>query len=147
MSKPVLDHRQVMEILPHRAPMLLLDEVTLLQPMKRIEASLWLDPDWDVFRGHFPGNPVFPGVLAVECMMQAADIMIMTDGKYAGLMPLLASLQQAKFLRKLLPGDRVTVSATVVGEDGAKAKLLCRTELRGGDGELAATATATIAMR
>lgn len=147
MSEPVLNHRQVMDILPHRAPMLFVDEVALLQPMKRIEASLWIDPNWDIFRGHFPGTPVFPGALSVECMVQAADIMIMTGGTYAGLTPLFASIEQARFFRALHPGDSVTASATVIEVNEANAMVVCRAELRKADGSLAATTTATIAMR
>lgn len=147
MSESVLDHRQVMDILPHRAPMLLIDDVTLLRPMERIEARSWIDPDWDIFRGHFPGSPVFPGVLSVECMAQAADIMIMSDEKYAGRTPLFASIERARFVKGIFPGDTVTARATVVEVDEKKAKIICETALCRENGELAATATLTIAIR
>ena len=87
MTERALNHQQVMEILPHRDPMLLIDEVVALEPMQRIEAKLSIRPEWDIFKGHFPGNPIFPGVLSVECMAQASDILIMTGEKYAGLTP------------------------------------------------------------
>ena len=105
-----LDHEGVMGILPHREPILLVDTVSECVPMDHIEAALYIDPEWDVFRGHFPGAPVFPGVLSVECMAQAADIMLMTAEKYQGKTPLFAGIDKARFLRKISPGDQVTVT-------------------------------------
>ena len=149
MSGIALDHRQVMEILPHRTPMLLIDEVVSLEPMQRIEAKLTIRPEWDIFKGHFPGSPIFPGVLSVECMAQAADILIMTSERYAGLTPLFAAINSARFFKGILPGDVVTARAEVaeINEAKAKAKVVCRTELRKENGDLAATAEVTIAMR
>ena len=111
MTERALNHQQVMEILPHRDPMLLIDEVVALEPMQRIEAKLSIRPEWDIFKGHFPGNPIFPGVLSVECMAQASDILIMTGEKYAGLTPLFASINNARFLKGILPGDVVIARA------------------------------------
>ena len=147
MSEIALDHQQVMEILPHRDPILLIDEVVSLEPMQRIEAKLHIRPEWDIFRGHFPGSPIFPGVLSVECMAQASDVLIMTGEKYAGLTPLFASINNARFLKGILPGDVVTARAEVAEINEAKAKVVCRTELRKENGDLAATAEVTIAMR
>ena len=73
-----LTHKEVMAILPHREPMLLVDTVSHLESLKSIEAQYHIEPDLDIFRGHFPGEPVFPGVMSVECMAQAVDIMVMT---------------------------------------------------------------------
>lgn len=147
MPEIVLDHRQVTEILPHRAPMLLIDEVISLEPMRRIEARLVLRPEWEVFKGHFPGSPIFPGVLSVECMAQAADIMIMTGERYAGLTPLFVAIDHVRFLKSLLPGDVVTARAEVAEVNEAKAKIVARAELCREDGEIAATAEITVAMR
>ena len=67
-----LDRAGIEAILPHRPPMLFVDAVTRLIPGKECAAELYLDPDWEVFKGHFPDQPVFPGVLAVEAMAQTA---------------------------------------------------------------------------
>ena len=67
-----LDRAQIEAILPHRPPMLFVDAVTRLIPGKECAAELDLDPDWEVFKGHFPDQPVFPGVLAVEAMARTA---------------------------------------------------------------------------
>ena len=73
-----LTHKEVMAILPRREPMLLVDTISHLESLKSIEAQYHIEPDLDIFRGHFPGEPVFPGVMSVECMAQAVDIMVMT---------------------------------------------------------------------
>ena len=57
-----LNHAQVIEIIPHRAPMLLIDEVNEFIPGQRITATFWWDPAREIFKGHFPGGPVLPGV-------------------------------------------------------------------------------------
>ncbi len=141
-----LDHEGVMGILPHREPILLVDTVSECVPMDHIEAALYIDPEWDVFRGHFPGAPVFPGVLSVECMAQAADIMLMTAEKYQGKTPLFAGIDKARFLRKISPGDQVTAKVKVASENEEKAIITCDAELYQADG-LAAKATVTLAMR
>lgn len=141
-----MDHTAVMAVLPHRAPILLIDTVSTCVPMKHIIAELFLDPAWDIFRGHFPGAPVFPGVLSVECMAQAADIMLMTAAKYQGKTPLFAGIEKARFLRKLSPGDHVTARVRVAAENEEKAVITCEAELYLAD-DLAAKAAVTLAMR
>ena len=74
-----LNHVQVMEIIPNRDPMLLIDEVSELEPGKRIIATFWVDPARDIFRGHFPGDPMLPGVYTVEATAQATDLILMTQ--------------------------------------------------------------------
>lgn len=147
MSTPTLTHEQVLSILPHRPPLLLIDEVLSLIPLKEIQATLWLNPAWNLFQGHFPSHPIFPGVLSVESMAQAADIMIMTSDRYAGKTPLFASIQEAKFKKPLFPGDKLTVKAKVLNIQDEKAMILCQAKILTPAKELAAAATLTIAMR
>lgn len=147
MSTPTLTHEQVLSILPHRPPLLLIDEVLSLIPLKEIQATLWLNPAWNLFQGHFPSHPIFPGVLSVESMAQAADIMIMTSDRYAGKTPLFASIQEAKFKKPLFPGDQLTVKAKVLNIQDEKAMILCQAKILTSAKELAAAATLTIAMR
>ena len=142
----VLDHEQVKAVLPHRDPILLIDTVTECVPMEHIEAELFINPEWDVFKGHFPGAPVFPGVLSVECMAQAADIMLMTAEKYQGKTPLFAGIEKARFIRKISPGDQVTAKVKVASENVEKAVITCEAELHQAEG-LAAKAVVTLAMR
>ena len=114
--------------------------------MEHIEAELFINPEWDVFKGHFPGAPVLPRVLSVECMAQAADIMLMTAEKYQGKTPLFAGIEKARFIRKISPGDQVTAKVKVASENVEKAVITCEAELHQAEG-LAAKAVVTLAMR
>lgn len=76
-----LNQEQIKEIIPHRDPMLLVTGVEELVPGERIKAIFRADPSMDIFRGHFPENPVLPGVYSVECMAQSADLLLLSTEK------------------------------------------------------------------
>jgi len=141
-----LDHRQVMEIIPHRDPMLLIDEVTELEPGSRAVAFFRVDPARDIFRGHFPGDPVLPGVYTVEATAQATDIVLMTKPAYAGKIPLFLGINNVRFRKKILPGDLLEIHASLLSEREDKAIGTCKCTVYDG-GELAAESEITIAMR
>ena len=141
-----LNHQQVMEVIPHRDPMLLIDEVKELIPGERVEATLWVDPDREIFKGHFPGDPVLPGVYTVEATAQATDLVLMTKPVYAGKVPLFLGIDHVKFRKKILPGDTLTIRAEMLKERPEKAIATCKCEVYV-DGELAAESEVTIAMR
>lgn len=141
-----LDHRQVMAVIPHRDPMLLIDTVSELEPGRRIVASLWIDPAREIFRGHFPGDPVLPGVYTVEATAQATDLILMTKPVYAGKTPLFLGINHVKFLKKILPGDTLEIQAEMLNERPEKAIATCRCAVYTA-GELAAESEVTIAMR
>ena len=144
--KALYDHDWVMGVLPHRDPMLLVDEVLSLRPMESIETSFYVRPEWDIFCGHFPEAPVLPGVLSVECLAQASDILIMTTLEYCGKTPLLAGIDQVRFQRKIIPGDIVYAKAKLLENNTEKAIVSCSTELILHD-EVAVKAIIRIAMR
>ncbi len=141
-----LTHKEVMAILPHREPMLLVDTVSHLESLKSIEAQYHIEPDLDIFRGHFPGEPVFPGVMSVECMAQAVDIMVMTAPKYAGKTPLFLGINNVRFAKKIQPGDTLTTYAELVSEREEKAIVTCKAVGYIGE-EQAVSAEIVIAMR
>ena len=141
-----LTHKEVMDILPHREPMLLVDTVSHLEPLKSIEAQYHIVPELDIFRGHFPGEPVFPGVLSVECMAQAVDIMVMTAPKYAGKTPLFLGINNVRFTKKIQPGDTLLTRAEFVSEREEKAIVTCKAVGYVGE-EQAVSAEIVIAMR
>lgn len=89
-----LNQEEIKTILPHRDPMLLVTSVEELTPGEEIRASFYADPAREIFPGHFPGNPVLPGVYTVECLGQAADLVVMTTERYAGKTPLLIGVRQ-----------------------------------------------------
>lgn len=141
-----LTHAQVMEIIPHRDPMLLIDEVSELIPGQRVTASFWVDPAREIFRGHFPGDPVLPGVYTVEATAQATDLVLMTKPCYAGKTPLFLGINNVKFRKKILPGDTLEIHAELFSERPEKAIASCRCQVFT-DGDLAAESEVTIAMR
>ena len=73
-----MDREQIRKIIPHRPPMLLADTVEALEEGSHIVTRFHVAPDWRIFEGHFPGAPVLPGIYTVECMGQAADILLLS---------------------------------------------------------------------
>ncbi|MDR2391233.1 MAG: 3-hydroxyacyl-ACP dehydratase FabZ [Planctomycetota bacterium] len=141
-----LSHQQVMEILPHRDPLLLIDEVRELTPGERVEATFYVDPGRDIFRGHFPEEAVFPGVYTVEAAAQAADILLLSLDRYKGKIPLFLGIQDARFLRKILPGDTLEIHAVLTGERREKGIATCSATVFANH-HLAAETVVTLAMR
>ena len=141
-----LTHAEVMDILPHRDPMLLIDTAAELVPGQRVTASFWVDPAREIFRGHFPGEPVLPGVYTVEAMAQATDLVLMTKHCYAGKVPLFLGIDHVRFRKTILPGDTLEIHAQLLSERPEKAIASCRCQVLT-SGECAAEAEVTIAMR
>ncbi len=100
---------QIQQRIPHRPPFLWLDEVVALEP-KRIVARKRLDADMDVFAGHFPAFPVFPGVLQCEAAFQAAAVLIAsTEAVEDDRVPVVTRISDARFRRMVRPGDVLTI--------------------------------------
>ncbi len=115
----IMDIEGIREHLPHRYPFLLVDRVVELTPGESIEAYKNLSINEPYFDGHFPGNPVFPGVLLVEAMAQAAGILgFKTMGKTPadGSIYYLVGVDNLRFKRPCVPGDQVRLLATIVSE-------------------------------
>ena len=126
--------------------MLLVSTVEEMIPGDRIVSTFWVDPDREIFKGHFPGEPVLPGVYSVECMAQTADILLLSMDRYAGKVPLFLGINNVRFLRKILPGDTLEIHAKLASERVEKAIATCAAEIYN-HGELAATGEVTLAMR
>ena len=77
-----LDLDGIKKVIPHRDPFLLVTTVEALVPGKSITTTFFVDPDRDIFKGHFPDEPMLPGVYTVECMAQAADIWLLSTERY-----------------------------------------------------------------
>ena len=88
MEKVLMTTDDVKKVIPHRAPMLLVDNVVQMEPEQSITTTWHIDPEREIFKGHFPGDPVLPGVYTVENMAQTADILILSTERYAGKVPL-----------------------------------------------------------
>ena len=141
-----LNHEQVMEIIPHRDPMLLIDEATEFVPGERIVATFWVDPAREIFKGDFPGDPVLPGVYTVEATAQATDLVLMTKPEYVGKTPLFLGINNVRFRKKILPGDTLEIHSELMSERPEKAIATCKCSIYT-DGDLAVESEVTIAMR
>ena len=118
--------KEIMEILPHRAPFLLIDTVEGLEPGKRVVAKKCVTFNEPFFQGHFPGNPVMPGVLICEALAQAGAVAILGLDENKGKTAYFASMDKVKFKKKVLPGDVLMLEVELVKIKGpfgiAKAK-------------------------
>jgi 3-hydroxyacyl-[acyl-carrier-protein] dehydratase len=136
-----LGRAEIEEILPHRPPFLLLDEVLVLEPGTRVVARKTVrDEDC---AGHFPGNPIMPGVLMVEALAQAGAVAVLSEEENRGKLALFAGIDDVRFKRVVRPGDELTLECEIdqvrgpVGRGKAKATV---------DGKLAVRGTLTFAV-
>ena len=141
-----MDQEAIKKVIPHRDPMLLVTTVEDLEPGDSIKTTFFVDPSRDIFRGHFPEEPVLPGVYSVECMAQTADVLLLSTQRYAGKIPLFLGINNVRFLRKILPGDTIEIQAKLTAERQEKAIATCSAEVYN-HGELAVTGDVTLAMR
>ena len=105
----MLDRTQIEAILPHRDPFLFLDRVIELVPGEYAVAEKDLLPTEDVFRGHFPGHPVFPGVLQLEAIAQTGAVAILSRPEALGKIILFGRADEVKFRREVNPGETLRI--------------------------------------
>ncbi|MCS7187316.1 MAG: 3-hydroxyacyl-ACP dehydratase FabZ [Armatimonadota bacterium] len=109
-----LDVKQIQELLAHRFPFLLVDKVTELEPGKRAVGVKNVTINEWFFQGHFPNEPVMPGVLILECMAQVGGIAILSAPENKGLTGYLVGIEKARFRQPVVPGDQLVVNAEVI---------------------------------
>jgi UDP-3-O-[3-hydroxymyristoyl] N-acetylglucosamine deacetylase/3-hydroxyacyl-[acyl-carrier-protein] dehydratase len=107
-----LDVMQVMKILPHRPPILMVDCVTKIEG-NRIVAQKNVSMSDPVFAGHFPGHPILPGVLQLEAMAQVAGILMMRQAENAGKLAYFMSAEEVKWRKPVRPGDVLVIDVTM----------------------------------
>ena len=142
-----MDIDEIRTYLPHRYPFLLVDRVVELVPGESIVAYKNLSINEAFFDGHFPGKPIFPGVLLLEAMAQAAGILGFKSKNKTpadGSIYYFAAADELRFRRPCVPGDRVTLRATLLSERRGIARFAVSADV---DGELAASATILCADR
>ncbi len=105
--------KEIMELLPHRYPFLLVDRVIELEEGKRIVGIKNVTMNEPFFQGHFPGNPIMPGVLIVEAMAQVSGVLAFKSG-ISGKATYFLSIEKAKFRKPVVPGDQLRLEVTVL---------------------------------
>ncbi|PKK97012.1 MAG: 3-hydroxyacyl-[acyl-carrier-protein] dehydratase FabZ [Tenericutes bacterium HGW-Tenericutes-2] len=108
-----LNLEQIKNIIPHRDPFLLVDEVIDYVPLKTGIGLKYVKEDEFYFKGHFPGFPVMPGVLITESLAQMGAIVLLSDPAYAGKLVFFTGIEKAKFRRKVLPGDTLRLEVEI----------------------------------
>ena len=136
-----LDRAAIEEILPHRPPFLLLDEVLELEPGARVVArKRVLEEDC---AGHFPGNPIMPGVLMVEALAQCGAVAVLAEEQNRGKLALFAGIDDVRFKRVVRPGDELTLECELEQVRGPVGRGKARATV---DGKLAVRGTLTFAV-
>ena len=139
----LLTTKEIMEIIPHRQPFLLIDTVEELEPGVRAVAKKCVSYNEPFFAGHFPGEPVMPGVLIIEALAQVGAVAILCKPENKGKTAYFAAISQAKFKKKVVPGDVLMLRTEIIkckgpiGVGKAEATVNC---------ELAASAELTFAI-
>ena len=115
-----LSRERIMEMIPHRDPFLMVDEVFDLVPAESAVGVKHVSPDEYYFRGHFPQRPIMPGVLIIETMAQTAAIVVVytLGAAFEGKLVYFMSIDEARFRKPVFPGDTLTVHVTKVRNRG-----------------------------
>ena len=132
-----VDIKQIMERLPHRYPMLLVDRVLECDDKDRIVAIKNVTVNEPFFTGHFPGRPIMPGVLQLEAMAQTGGILLSRQTGIKGQVPLFMAIDKARFRRPIVPGDAMRIEVTMLNRRARVVRVQGRVLV---DGQLASEA-------
>lgn len=122
----------IKKYLPHREPFLFIDEVIDIDQNNKIHVRKYISPDEYFLDGHFPNNPIFPGVIIIEALGQASGILgfvKMNKTPDEGSIYVLAGVDKVRFRKRVRPGDTLDIYSTVLGEKRGIWKFDCRAEL------------------
>ena len=138
-----LEIGQIMEILPHRQPFLLIDAVEELEPGKRAVARKCVSYNEPYFGGHFQGEPVMPGVLIIEALAQVGAVAVLMQEENKGKLGYFGGIKNCRFRRKVVPGDKLKLEARIIRQKGP---VVVGEAIASVDGEVAVKAELTLAI-
>ena len=121
----LLNIEKILEYLPHRYPMLLVDRIIDFEQGTRCTGLKNVTMNEPFFQGHYPAFPVMPGVLIIEAMAQAGAVILLSDPDKAGLIPLLGSIDDVKFKRAVVPGDQLITNVELLWYRSRIGKVKC----------------------
>lgn len=110
--------KEIMEIIPHRYPFLLIDTIEEVEPGVRALGKKCVSVNEPFFQGHFPGNPVMPGVLIMEALAQVGAVAILSKPEFKGRTAYFAGIDKARFRQKVVPGDVLYLETTIIKTKG-----------------------------
>lgn len=114
----LLTAKEIMEIIPHRQPFMLIDTIEEMEPGERALAKKCVSYNEPFFQGHFPGEPVMPGVLIIEALAQTGAVAILSLPENKGKTAYFAAINSAKFKKKVIPGDVLMLETEIIKVKG-----------------------------
>ncbi len=115
---PLMGTKEIMEVIPHRQPFLLIDAIEELEPGKRAVGRKCVTFNEPFFAGHFPGEPVMPGVLIVEALAQTGAVAILSQPDFKGKTAYFGAINNARFKQKVVPGDVLELELEIIKQKG-----------------------------
>lgn len=117
----IIDIKEIMKIIPHRQPMLLVDRVEIVEEDKKAVGFKGVTYNEPYFAGHFPQEPVMPGVLIMEAMAQTTAVLLLNKEEMRGKVGYYAGINKAKFRKKVVPGSMLRMEVEVIRQRGSLA--------------------------
>jgi len=139
-----MDIQEIMDTLPHRFPFLLVDRITEIEPGKRAVGIKNVTINEPFFAGHWPGQPVMPGVLILEAMAQVGGIFLLKSVEDTGKLAFYGGIDRARFKRPVVPGDQLRIEAELTKRRGNIGKVNAVATV---DGEVVCSGELTFAMQ
>ncbi|MBI2996426.1 MAG: 3-hydroxyacyl-ACP dehydratase FabZ [Candidatus Melainabacteria bacterium] len=135
----MIDVNRIREIIPHRYPFLLIDRITYLEPGIKAHGYKNVTTNEPFFQGHFPGNPIMPGVLIIEALAQLGCVAMLVKEEYKNMIGLFAGIDNVRFKKQVLPGDKLELYVELIklkgvigkfkGEAKVDSQLVCEAEV------------------
>ena len=142
-TETIIDINKIREIIPHRYPFLLVDRVTYIEPGIKASGYKNVTSNEPFFQGHFPGNPIMPGVLIIEALAQLGCIAMLVKEEYKNMIGLFAGIDSVRFKKQVVPGDKLELYVELLKLKGPIGKFKSEAKV---DGQLACEAEILFAL-